>query len=176
MRFHSIAFLVWITLMTQAEDRRVITNKDLIDPKAPNLSAYLVTKPEQVPNPRLDLSTSQSARRYRTVFQQQIQKGPNYAGHYRVVVWGCGSSCASFAVVNLNTGRVLEVEGGHSMSDVDFEVSDFLNGTDSEFTNFRYRKDSVLLIAIGAPNEDAARGGVFYYLLRDERLKLVHFT
>jgi hypothetical protein len=175
MRFHSIAFLTWIT-MTQADDCRVITGKDLTDPKAPNLSSYLVAKPEQVPNPRLDISTSPAARRYRTVFRQQVQKGPNFAGHYRVVVWGCGSSCASFAVVNLKTGRVLDVEGAHSMSGVDFEVGDFLTGTDSEDTTFRYRKDSKLLIAIGAPDEDAARGGVFYYLLGDERLKVIHFT
>lgn len=176
MRFHSIAFLAWITLTTQADDCRVITGKDLTDPEAPNLSAYLVTKPEQVSNPRLDLSTSEVARRYRTVFRHQVQNGPNYAGHYRVVVWGCGSSCSSFAVVNLKTGRVLDIEAGHSMSGVDFEVSDFLTGTDSDKTSFRYRKDSKLLIAIGAPDEDATRGGVFYYLLRDEHLKLIHFT
>ncbi len=162
--------------MTQPDNCRVITGKDLTDPKAPNLSSYLVTKPERVPNPRLDLSTSPVGRRYKTVFRQQVQKGPNYAGHYRVVVWGCGSSCAGFAVVNLETGGVLDAEGVHAMSGVDFEVGDFLTGTDSEDTSFRYRKDSKLLIAIRAPDEDAGREGVFYYLSRDERLKLIHFT
>lgn len=32
--------------------------------------------------------------------------GPNYAGHYRVVNWGCGSGCLMMVVVNLETGQV----------------------------------------------------------------------
>ncbi len=174
MRLHSIAYLACVALVLQADDCKVIRGKDLSDPKAPTFSAYRVQK-EQVPNPRLDLS-SDVARMFRTVFSQQTKKGPNYAGHYRVVVWGCGSSCASFAVVNLRTGRVVDMEYAHSMSGVDFEVEDFLPGTDSEDTSFRYRKDSKLLVVIGAPDEDAVRGGAFYYLLTGERVKLIHFT
>lgn len=33
-------------------------------------------------------------------------KGPNYAGHYRVVNWGCGTGCLEMVVVDLETGRV----------------------------------------------------------------------
>jgi len=68
------------------------------------------------------------------------------------------------------------MEYAHSRSGVDFEVEDFLPGTDSEDTSFRYRKDSKLLVVIGAPDEDAVRGGAFYYLLTGERVKLIHFT
>src|ERR1035438_1603912 len=32
--------------------------------------------------------------------------GPNFAGHYTIVTWGCGSSCVSAVVVNANTGAV----------------------------------------------------------------------
>ncbi len=159
-----------------ADGCKVVRSKDLIDEQAPILSAYRVEQPERVQKPRVDLSTSEAARRFRTVFRQQVSRGPNYAGHYRVVVWGCGSSCSSFAVVNVKTGRVLDIPDGHSMSGVDFEASDFVPGTESDYTSFRYRKDSKLLIVIGAPDEDAAKGGVFYYLLSGEHLKLIHFT
>lgn len=32
--------------------------------------------------------------------------GPNYAGHYRVINWGCGSGCLMMVVVDLETGQV----------------------------------------------------------------------
>jgi hypothetical protein len=32
--------------------------------------------------------------------------GPNFAGHYRVVNWGCGSGCLMMVIVDLNTGTV----------------------------------------------------------------------
>jgi hypothetical protein len=33
-------------------------------------------------------------------------RGPNYAGHYRVLNWGCGSGCSMMVVVDLETGEV----------------------------------------------------------------------
>ena len=44
---------------------------------------------------------------FRTVLRNGMKWGPNFAGHYAVVVWGCGTSCSSFAVVNLRTGQVI---------------------------------------------------------------------
>ena len=32
--------------------------------------------------------------------------GPNFAGHYRVVNWGCGSGCLMMVVVDLKTGSI----------------------------------------------------------------------
>jgi hypothetical protein len=32
--------------------------------------------------------------------------GPNFAGHYRVVNWGCGSGCLMMVVVDLETGVI----------------------------------------------------------------------
>ena len=34
------------------------------------------------------------------------QPGPNFAGHYFVIQWGCGSSCLMMAVVDASTGRI----------------------------------------------------------------------
>ena len=33
-------------------------------------------------------------------------KGPNFAGHYFVIRWGCGSQCVMMAVVDAATGIV----------------------------------------------------------------------
>jgi hypothetical protein len=32
--------------------------------------------------------------------------GPNFAGHYALVTWGCGSPCLMGAFVDLKTGRI----------------------------------------------------------------------
>lgn len=49
---------------------------------------------------------SPSAVRFRTVIENGARKGPNFAGHYTVVTWGCGAACASFAIVDAQDGKV----------------------------------------------------------------------
>ena len=44
--------------------------------------------------------TSPTQHQFRTVLRKGAQKGPNFAGHYTVVEWGCGSNCVVFAVVD----------------------------------------------------------------------------
>ena len=47
-------------------------------------------------------------REFRTVLRKGERKGPNFAGHYTVVEWGCGSNCVSFAIVDAVNGRVYD--------------------------------------------------------------------
>src|SRR5580704_13828208 len=53
-------------------------------------------------------TTSHFAHQYRTVIQQGARQGPNFSGHYTVVIWGCGASCAEFAIVDAITGRTYD--------------------------------------------------------------------
>jgi hypothetical protein len=43
---------------------------------------------------------------YRTKLREGAARGPNFAGHYSVVTWGCGSSCQILAVVDARTGKL----------------------------------------------------------------------
>lgn len=45
---------------------------------------------------------------FRTVLRKGAQQGPNFAGHFTVVEWGCGSDCIVFAIVDATTGKVYE--------------------------------------------------------------------
>ena len=45
-------------------------------------------------------------RMFRTRLSDAGKKQPNFAGHYRIVIWGCGSNCRAGAVVDLTTGSV----------------------------------------------------------------------
>ncbi len=113
---------------------------------------------------------------YRTVIRQQMKEGPNFADHYHVAIWGCGASCAQFAVVNLENGHVISANGVVSVSG-DFVMADgFLPNTDSQAWGFRFKRDSRLLVLVGAINEDDSKEGAFYYELVGDELKLVHKT
>src|SRR6266581_942600 len=130
---------------TQLDECRFITAADLSDPKAPIFEAYPAATREPVLNPKLDLMSNPIARRYRTVLRLEIAEGPNYAGHYRVAFWGCGSSCAMFAVVNLKTGRVITAREFKTVLGTHLAADEFLPNTASDGWGFRYKRDSFLL-------------------------------
>jgi hypothetical protein len=50
--------------------------------------------------------TLPSERKYQARLRGAAKEKPNFAGHYRVVIWGCGSECISGAILDLQTGRV----------------------------------------------------------------------
>jgi hypothetical protein len=56
-------------------------------------------------NPRLITPTQ---REFRTVIRRGAVKGPNFAGHYTVAEWGCGSNCVVYAVIDAITGAVYD--------------------------------------------------------------------
>lgn len=50
------------------------------------------------------------ARLYRTAITKQAADGPNFAGHYAVVTWGCGTECQGYAIVDSKTGDIVHYE------------------------------------------------------------------
>jgi hypothetical protein len=45
---------------------------------------------------------------YRTRLRDGAKKGPNFADHFTLVAWGCGSSCQEWAIVDARTGQVFD--------------------------------------------------------------------
>lgn len=54
----------------------------------------------------VDLTSHREALSFRTRLQEGAAKGPNFAGHYTVVMWGCGTACQIMAVVDAGEGSV----------------------------------------------------------------------
>ncbi|WP_143150427.1 hypothetical protein [Arenibacter nanhaiticus] len=78
-----------------------------------------------------DFSTAPAAKAFISRITNECKKGINFAGHYTLIIWGCGTACQSGVIVDRKTGRIFE-EYGSSLG--------------SEF-----RKDSKMLIKnIGA--------------------------
>jgi hypothetical protein len=46
------------------------------------------------------------AHSFRTRLREGATQGPNFAGHYTVVLWGCGTDCIEFAIVDTIDGDV----------------------------------------------------------------------
>jgi hypothetical protein len=111
---------------------------------------------------------SRGARRYRTVIREGAREGPNFAGHYTVVTWGCGAGCVQFAVVDAKTGVVYSPRF-YVAARVRFDEE-----TQQPDEPLQFRIDSKLLIVSGSPNEK--NEGVYYYSWDGRRLALIKST
>lgn len=48
------------------------------------------------------------ARLFRTAIFKGAKAGANFAGHFALVSWGCGSSCGSYVLVDSESGKIYE--------------------------------------------------------------------
>jgi len=110
--------------------------------------------------------SSPRARIYRTVIRNGAREGPNFAGHYTIVVWGCGLNCRQLAIVDARSGEVFFPS---NLLQINFLFEDT-----AEFLQFR--KNSRLLIVVGSMvgTNDDWRTGKYYYEWKNQRLLLVH--
>jgi hypothetical protein len=106
-------------------------------------------------------------RRFRTVIREGTRKGANFAGHYAIVEWGCGTACAQIAVVDVNSGDVYEGPFGILPKGVLYLGSN----PEDDYVGMFYRRDSSLLVVRGCVNEKD--GGAFYYAWVGARFKLL---
>ena len=116
----------------------------------------------------LRLNGSKEARNFRTRLREGAQQGVNFAGHYTVVQWGCGTACLQVAFIDAKTGAVFfprELNG--------FGVW-FWDDNDEAL---RFKPDSRLLVMSGSPasegSKDEPKSGLYYYEWTGTRLRLV---
>jgi hypothetical protein len=125
----------------------------------------------------VDFGRHPLARRYRTVLSGGARKGPNFAGHFTVIGWGCGSSCVQFAVVDARNGTVFFPQGFASVSGVRVNSEGFEpDASSGGYWGLRYRIDSRLLIVLGALDESADREGATYLLFDEGVFRQVSTT
>lgn len=110
-----------------------------------------------------DITSHREAGKYRTVLRDGAKSGPNFAGHYTLVTWGCGSECQEFAIIDAKNGRV------YFPAAIRFNSFGMVR---DETEPFQYKKDSSLLIIAGQPDEKEELG-LFYYHWNGRDLKLI---
>jgi hypothetical protein len=106
-------------------------------------------------------------RRFQSQIRRQAIPPPNFAGHFKIAEWGCGSSCVSIAAVDLKTGRVYEPP----FSILGYGSPYQYEGGDAELEN---HVSSRLLIARGCPEDKNC--GTYYYEWKGNHFEQIRFT
>jgi hypothetical protein len=76
------------------------------DPGHPRYEDYPASVSFRGQPASVDLASAEGAARFRTRLRAGARQGPNFAGAYTIVTWGCGTSCQSGTIIDARTGRV----------------------------------------------------------------------
>lgn len=106
--------------------------------------------------------TSPRARKYRTGLRENATEGPNFAGHYTIAAFGCGTGCVSpLAIIDATTGDVYFPPSVAT-------IASLPDAEDEEM--IQSRADSRLLVVVGEVNE---KKGKYYFEWANNRLRLI---
>ncbi len=136
----------------------------------PDFNRYRVSV-EKARARSIDFRNSPGAGSFRTRLTAALREGVNFAGHYILTGWGCGTGCIYGAIIDARTGRVYFPQplGGMASGTTD-------DGGYAE-EPLRYRKNSRLLIINGVPGTPEGRPelsmGEYFYEWRNNRLRLL---
>lgn len=112
-----------------------------------------------------------TAHRYRTVVREEGTAPPDFAGHLKVVSYGCGAGLKCPLFVDLKTGKVAFVPALASVEQP-YDLADVPRIADPRLV---YHVDSRLLVAVGTRNEDDRLTGAAQFEWRGDRLRLIRF-
>jgi hypothetical protein len=145
--------------------------------------ALAAEAPPQAEKPRLNFSEyparhvyqgkpaqpilNKDQRMFRTMIRSGAQSPVEFAGHYTVPMWGCGSGCNEFAIVDSITGRVYDAP--FSLDELPMSWED--QHSDHVPERMEFHADSRLMKINACPNEENC--GFYDYVMVDgEGLKL----
>ena len=112
--------------------------------------------------PRRPLLRTAAERKFEYMIRTQARMGPNFAGHFTLAHWGCGSPCMSFVIVDARSGNIYEP--GITVGCADE------NGVEA---SIQFHLKSRLVMITGYSEEQGC--GTEYYEWNGKKLKLFHF-
>ena len=163
LRLALIAALALCAAHGSALSAQAQTRKARAAAPAPRFEDYPVRvvykgRPARV---RLD---SKTARMFRTRLREDSRGGPNFAGRYAFVLWGCGSGCAQSGVVDLKTGRAYFPP---------VEYHDIIDMQDEQARRRFFRLDSRLLVLTKWHYDRWQSYTAWYFLFDGARFRLL---
>lgn len=122
----------------------------------------------------VDLKSHKNARMYRTNLREAAKGGVNFAGHYTIATWGCGTNCTESGIIDQRNGRVSfprELAG----------VGNGLAAWSEELDTLVFKPGSNLLIVNGLVggsdlNYANPKQGIHYLLWNGSTLREVKFV
>jgi hypothetical protein len=163
---------------TRSDAQPCLLTLEQLPADAPKFADFPAPAFDTVKPVPIDLSSSPEARRYRTMLREGSKDGPNFAGTFTIVGWGCGSACIEWAIVDAKTGKVFFDPRNRIVSVDDVDDPSGHPNPDSLNTGFfglRFNRESALLAILGAPGEDTKREGVSFYRWTGHMLEQVRF-
>jgi len=104
------------------------------------------------------------SRNYRTRLRDAARGKPNFAGHFIVTYWGCGTECVEGAIIDAHSGHVFMLPTTLCCWGMD---------VDDKFEPITYRPDSKLIILAGARNEKEGDNATRFYKFENSQLVLI---
>jgi hypothetical protein len=139
---------------------------------APAFTRY-AAKVENRKNVRVNLRSHKNANMFRTNLRNAAKEGVNFAGHYILTTWGCGTNCSQSAVIDARNGKVYfpdELEGAG------FGFCEFPDDTEP----IVYKADSRLIVLNGFKGGDLsvknAPCGIYYLEWTGTKFRQVQFV
>lgn len=85
---------------------KMIVNKIEKVGSIPSFEKYPIIEKVENYSAELNLTSHPQAKIFKSVLSNAYSKGPNFAGHYTIATWGCGSPCQLVAVMDHKDGQV----------------------------------------------------------------------
>jgi hypothetical protein len=128
---------------------------------------------EKIKSVKVNLKSHKHANTFRTNLRNAAKESVNFAGHYILTTWGCGTNCSQTAIIDARNGRVFfpnELEGS---------IFGFCELAD-DIEPLAYRADSRLLVLSGFKggdfNDKNSRCGIYYLEWTGTNFRQVQFA
>jgi hypothetical protein len=119
--------------------------------------------------------TTPEARSYRTRLREGARRALNFAGHYKLHTWSCGTSCLQTAFIDAKTGNVFfpaELNGFIAC----YYGTEVIENLEQAL---KFERGSRLIVMAGYPmserGKDEPKKGLYYYEWTGTDLKLIKF-
>jgi len=139
--------------------------------RKPSFDRYIA----KIERPRahgVDFRSDAGARAFRTRLSHAFRGGVNFAGHYIVAGWGCGTGCISGAIIDSRTGKVFWPLPLYALA-VWYAGDSYIEKP------VEFRRNSRLLVIRGSPGvkdgDPEKPNGEYYYEWTGRELRQIGF-
>lgn len=154
-----------------------INKETLLKLNAPNFEQFGVFEKYEEKSNSINFEHNEFAQRFKTHLLDASEQQANFAGHYIVTTWGCGTQCRVISLIDKKTGNVFNDRQlsnviNSSAGDANYP-SDVINQLHSFSLDFNI--DSNLMIVWGCVGDECSSSteGVSYFLWEHDKFRKI---
>lgn len=119
----------------------------------------------QSPKAEIDWTSNPRAQKFQTVLNEAYKtKTVNFAGHYQVVTWGCGSSVQEGVMIDMTTGKVYDLPTQKGYRDIG-------SGCESQPNSFLF----ITLYGLQNPNTGQTETERTYWIWNEKEKEFIRY-